>query len=786
MHTPVPQRILFLRPDAYGDLFLFEPIPRLVRHTWPQTEVAVLIREPYADAVPLLASEGVRWLTTACNPYRQGPGDTPAALDALRETVRAFAPDCVVAACAEQTWLEAAVASFLPDARQVSLGPGLTDPLERAALDAVLPVDWTAIYPEKIPVPAEEVSEWVKNLGVASALFGHEAPRWWPTATVPADAAERAAQVIADAGLRRGEFVVCAAAGTANVQIKSWPAAHYGETLAWLEREHGVRALLLGHASERAHLETVREAARRAGASPALWAGQDGEMPVVAGLLAAARFYFGNDTGALHLAAALGRPVVPVFGGGHWPRFQPVARRSLTVVQLLPCFGCGWDCYFVDAPCVRTIAPASVQRALEEFLADDATDLETIFDARDLDPGVRTLIETTTPPLRFQRADSLARLHQTRELGVLLAASEADRDARLHQVDALVSQLKGSEAESLARLQQVDELTTRFKGSETEGAARHSQITELTALLKTSETDRDARQTQIASLSTLLRTSESDRDARQTQIAELADLLRTSESDRDARQSQIEGLSALLKTSEADRDARQSQVTELGGLLKTSETDRDARQSQIAELADLLRNSETDRDARQSQIIELSTLLKTSDADRDARQTQITELTALLKASDADREARDQQISALAALLKTSETDRDARLVQVEKLTILLHESEADRAARGAQIEQLTSWLLAQNVDHDAPQAHVTELTALLPPTEAGPDAPEEEFSVKEPALETSVRTEPDASDEESLPDTSKLTAGPGSGTSLPVLPGGGGRRAKHESFHDF
>ena len=214
---------------------------------------------------------------------------------------------------------------------------------------------------------------------------------------MPEEAREQAARIVEAAGLRASEFVVCPAAGTANVTIKSWPAENYGETLAWLERERGIRALLIGHESERAPLETVREAARRSGAEPALWVGRDGEMPVVAGLLEASRFYFGNDTGALHLAAALGKPVVPVFGGGHWPRFQPIARRSLTIVQPLPCFGCAWDCYYADAPCVRTISPASVRQALEQFLKDDA-DGQTVFQAEGLDAGARALIEGRDAP----------------------------------------------------------------------------------------------------------------------------------------------------------------------------------------------------------------------------------------------------------------------------------------------------------------------------------------------------------------------------------------------------
>lgn len=414
MSPPPPARLLFLRPDTYGDLLIFEPVTRIIRDAWPDTEIAILIREPYADVAPLFAADGLRWLTTPCHPYREGPAARPAALEDLRATVQAFAPDCVVAACANQTWLEAAVAAFSPGARQVSLGDGLTDPLLRGALDAVLPVPWSQIYPEKIPLlPAR--SDWEQNLRLASALLGHEAPRWPPAARVPAAAAAAAARILADAGLAAGEFVVCLAAGTANVQIKSWPAENYGDTLAWLERTHGVRALLVGHVSERAHLETVRQTARGAGGNPALWTGRDGEMPVVAGLLATSRFCFGNDTGALHLAAALDKGVASIFGGGHWPRFEPVARRALTVVQPLPCFGCAWDCYFVDAPCVRTISPASVRQALEEFL-QESPDRRTIFHAHGLDAGARTLIETATPRLRFLQEDRAARARQIAQL----------------------------------------------------------------------------------------------------------------------------------------------------------------------------------------------------------------------------------------------------------------------------------------------------------------------------------------------------------------------------------
>ena len=532
--TPPPRRILFLRPDTYGDLVLFEPVPRIVRDHWPQAEVAVLIQERYADIVGLIGSPGVRWLTTSCNPYRKAMEDDPAALDALRDTVQAFDPDCVVAACTEQGWLETMVAGFLPAARRIT----------------VALANRSALYPETITVDPE-TPEWEKNLRIASVLLGEQAPPWWPLAHSPEEARERARQIVADAGLAEGAFVACAAAGTANVQIKAWPTAKYGEVLAWLEKDHGMRALLIGHVSERDHLESVERAARAHGGDPALWTGQDGEMPVVAALLDTARFYFGNDTGALHLAAALGRPVVSIFGGGHWPRFRPVAARELTVVQPLPCFGCAWECDYADAPCVRTISVASVRRALTTFLAADSP-ARTVFEADGLDAGAREIIEAATPRLRFLREDGAARLRQVGEFSTLLSASEADRAARLSKVEELTALLAASEADRIARLCQIEELTTALTTNEADRIARFHQIEEITSRLNLSETDRAARLHQIDELTALLSASEADRASRLSKIEELTVLLEVSEADRAARLVHMETLTALLAAREAD------------------------------------------------------------------------------------------------------------------------------------------------------------------------------------------------------------------------------------------
>jgi ADP-heptose:LPS heptosyltransferase len=181
---------------------------------------------------------------------------------------------------------------------------------------------------------------------------------------------ERAAAVLRSVGVSEDRFAVCYPAGTKNVTLKAWPAERYGRIAAWLAKEKGLPTLVMGHASETAVVEETVAAARAAGGEVRVWTAGDGELETLIGLLATASLYIGNDTGAMHVAAAAGVPVVALFGGGHWPRFLPVAGRGAVHTRLLPCFGCGWrDCVFFDGPCVHRVEEqdvrASILRSLE-------------------------------------------------------------------------------------------------------------------------------------------------------------------------------------------------------------------------------------------------------------------------------------------------------------------------------------------------------------------------------------------------------------------------------------
>ena len=172
-------------------------------------------------------------------------------------------------------------------------------------------------------------------------------------------------------------------------------------------------------------------------------------------------------------------------------------------MQPLPCFGCGWDCYFGDAPCVRTISPASVRRALEQFLQDEAEG-QRIFEAEGLEPGARALIDKATPRLRFLREDSADRLRQiqrlTFEVKTLDAQRQADRTGHEQSIVELTALLQTSETDRAARLRQIEELTALLQTSEADRAARWSQIEQLTLWVKSGAADCAAQAEQIEKL----------------------------------------------------------------------------------------------------------------------------------------------------------------------------------------------------------------------------------------------------------------------------------------------
>ncbi|MBS0657428.1 MAG: glycosyltransferase family 9 protein [Verrucomicrobia bacterium] len=450
-----------MRPDTYGDLILFESACRFILKAWPDVEVAILVRRAYADLAPLFPSR-LRWLTTDCEPYRSLPNAKDRTVDALRHVVEAYDPDLVVGACFHATWVEYLAAAFAPTARAVRLGSA---PLEIGMAQAVtktltrlLPKEggWSlaeleATYPERVEVE-EGWAEVAKSQRLAEFLTGKPAAAP-PTLGVPPEALAEAEAMLGRLGLTREAFLAVCPAGTSNVPIKAWPSGHFAEVIAYAETKHQLPSLLLGSPSERKALEETAELARTLGASRCrVHLGTAGTFPHLAALLLTSRAYFGNDTGALHAAAALGRPVLGVYGGGTWPRFRPSGVGPAAVaLKPMTCFGCGWECPFGDAPCLSTLPVAIVRTALDSLLAARGGAFQLFEQPAALEAGELRL-QAAESRFRKVRAESASRQRRIAELEDVLRRGRPDSVPTWETTQDQISRLRSESARLQAEL----------------------------------------------------------------------------------------------------------------------------------------------------------------------------------------------------------------------------------------------------------------------------------------------------------------------------------------------
>jgi ADP-heptose:LPS heptosyltransferase len=71
-----------------------------------------------------------------------------------------------------------------------------------------------------------------------------------------------------------------------------------------------------------------------------------------------------GDTGVAHLAAALGTPVVTLFGPTD-PRLSAPRGRATVVTHAVPCAPCFYRRCPIEHPCLRGVTPEDVWRAVE-------------------------------------------------------------------------------------------------------------------------------------------------------------------------------------------------------------------------------------------------------------------------------------------------------------------------------------------------------------------------------------------------------------------------------------
>jgi len=146
---------------------------------------------------------------------------------------------------------------------------------------------------------------------------------------------------------------------------KLWPWERYAAVVRLLIKKHGLFPVIIGGKEDR---EIGEKLLFQWGTG--LCAAGDLSVRESAALMGRARFYLGNDTGAMHLAAASGKPCVAIFSARDWPGiWEPYGKGHKILRFDVPCSGCRLAVCDQQLQCLTNIQVHDVYQACKEVLA---------------------------------------------------------------------------------------------------------------------------------------------------------------------------------------------------------------------------------------------------------------------------------------------------------------------------------------------------------------------------------------------------------------------------------
>lgn len=182
---------------------------------------------------------------------------------------------------------------------------------------------------------------------------------------VPEADRQRAAEFLSSAGARLDHLSVAIGAGASYGSAKCWPAERFAELANLLQLKQGVDIILFGTSTEAAVSSAIAAGMRR---PPIDLTGKTSiaELPA---LLSQCHVFIGNDSGAMHVAAAVGLPVVAVFGPTDPFGTAPVTPRCTIVQQKPYCSPCFLRRCPTDHRCMTRVTPAAVESAARHWIS---------------------------------------------------------------------------------------------------------------------------------------------------------------------------------------------------------------------------------------------------------------------------------------------------------------------------------------------------------------------------------------------------------------------------------
>ncbi len=335
-------RIVLRLPSWLGDVVMAGPAVQAIAAARPGAEVVAAVRPPLQGLAALLP--GVD--RTVSIGRERGPGGV---LHAARAYDGLDAGAIVL-------FPRGARAMLAPRLARVPVRLGFGAPLQRRLLTHAIE-GWR-------PWRKVHRTRW---FGLLARPFG-AAPTDVPVLAPPAALREEARRLLRSLGRRGDGPLVALEPGAAYGEAKCWPRTSFAGLAARLVA-NGREVLVVGSAAT-APIEAV--IARRARILRA--AGRTPDLGLLAACLAEADLVVANDTGPMHVAAAVGTPVLALFGATDPAVSGPAGSGPRRILwRPAPCSPCFLrTCVVEGHPCLAVLDVATVEREAEDLLARTA------------------------------------------------------------------------------------------------------------------------------------------------------------------------------------------------------------------------------------------------------------------------------------------------------------------------------------------------------------------------------------------------------------------------------
>jgi heptosyltransferase I len=336
-------KILILKPSSLGDVVQALPVLRLLKLHWPDSEIFWWIDSALApllendrDLAGIVHFERRRWTL---------PANWPEVWHSVQWMRRQSFDLVIDLQCLFRSGIFAWLANgkFLVGLDEPREGArGFYDVAVRRTSFHTHAVDWYLAVLKTLNVPVHRNFEWLPERPEIS----REVKRKWNT--------ESARWILIQPGARWLN--------------KRWPAENYAALVRHLATAHpDARFAIMGGGDDR------EAGAAIARAEPARCLDLTGKisLPEMIEWIRLGDLMISNDTGPMHVAAALSKPIVAIFGPTEPRRTGPYGQMQNVVRIDLPCSPCfkSHCTYSKPLECLRAISPETIFNRATSLIA---------------------------------------------------------------------------------------------------------------------------------------------------------------------------------------------------------------------------------------------------------------------------------------------------------------------------------------------------------------------------------------------------------------------------------